>query len=172
MLDVEQAIREVGAVYQVLTGHPIEAGRSDLPPESDPRAHIEGRYRQFKTILESPPRAAAAAPLAPLWTPRLEVVELEHEVRFALELPAVPRDQVSVALVSGYLLVRGSREGAPAPGAAVRYSERAAGPFQRLIALPERARRDGVHASLRDGVLSITVPTDGPAVIAQPVEIK
>ncbi len=162
MLDIEQAIREVGTVYQALTGRTIESGRSDLPPEIDPRSHIEGRYRQFKTIVESP-AAAQAAPFAPAWAPPLEVIEREGEVRYELEVGAVSREQIGVSVVGAFLVVRGQRGGAADPAAAVRYSERPVGPFQRVVALPEGARRDGIAASLRDGVLVVSVPTDGPS---------
>lgn len=171
MLDVEQAIREVGTVYQALTGRHIEVGRSELPPEIDPRPFLENRYRQFKTFLEAPEKAGAAA-FTPVWSPALEVVAGEHEVRFELDLPSVPRDQVHVSVLGEWIVVRGHRGGVPAPGAEVRYSERPAGAFQRAIALPPRARRDGIQAALRDGVLTVTVPTDGPAGTAHPIEVK
>jgi len=185
MLDVEQAIREVGSIYQALTGRTIEAGRAELPPEVDPRGYLESRYRQFKSILASPQQGGASpafdrgyaesaqrTSFDPVWAPPLEVVELEQEVRFELDLPGVARDQVSVAVHGSLLVVRGRRGGVPAPGAAVRYTERGGGAFQRLIALPARARRDGIHAVMESGVLTIGVPTDGPGGAAQPIEVK
>jgi len=155
MLDIEQAIREVGSVYQALTGRLIEAGRGpELPPETDPRPLIEGRYQQLKSLLESPAKGAAPAPFTPAWAPPLTIVELEMELRYEVEVPAV------------------ARGGVPAPGQTVRYSERPTGPFQRVIVLPQRARRDGISATLRDGVLSLSVPTDGPGGAPQPIEVK
>jgi HSP20 family molecular chaperone IbpA len=173
MLDIEQAIREVGSVYQALTGRPIEAGRAvELPAETDPRPLVEGRYQHLKSLLETPARGVTPAPFTPTWAPALSIVELELEVRYELELPAVARDKVSVSAVGAFLVVRGLREDVPAPGHAVRYTERPSGTFQRVIALPTRARRDGIRASLREGVLSITVPTDGPGGAPQPIEVK
>ena len=174
MLDIEQAIREVGTVYQALTGRPIQAGRSDLPPEVDAsaRAHIEDRYRHFKTMIDSPLAGAGAAPFTPSWAPCIVVTEHEGEVRYEIDLPAVSRELVSVSVLGGFLVVRGQRVGAPAPGVAVRYSERPDGAFQRVIALPPQARRDGIQAMLRDGVLAVTVPTDGPGGAAVAVEIR
>lgn len=165
MLDIEQAIREVGTVYQALTGRPIEAGRSDLPPEMDAgvRAHVEDRYRQFKNMMG----AQAAATATPTWVPPLAVFEQEKEVRYEMDLPAVSRDQVGVSVLGGFLVVRGQRAATPA-----RYAERQTGMFQRVIALPPEARRDGIQASLRDGVLAVTVPTDGPGGAAVAVEIR
>ena len=169
MLDVEQAIREVGQVYQALTGRSIEVSRAELPSEIEPRAHIENRYRQFKAILAAPTMGAAAH-FEPAWRPALEVVEAEREVRYHLDLPNVARDQVQVAVVGEWIVVRGRR--GPAAGAEVRYSERPSGVFQRAMALPPRARREGVHAAMRDGVLVIGVPTDGPAFAAQTIDVK
>jgi HSP20 family molecular chaperone IbpA len=40
------------------------------------------------------------------------------------------------------------------------------------VALPERARKDGIQASLRDGVLAVTVPTDGPGGAALDIEVR
>jgi HSP20 family molecular chaperone IbpA len=171
MLDVEQAIREVGSVYQALTGRDIEAGRSELPAEVEPRAYIEGRYQQLKSLLESPSQPGLASQ-AQAYAPPLEVVEHGTEVRFELDLPAVSRDQVSVSLVGDWIIVRGRRGVVQAPGASVRYTERAQGAFQRAIALPPRARRDAVCSALRDGVLTVTVPIEGPVPPAQPVAVK
>jgi HSP20 family protein len=172
MLDIEQAIREVGTVFQAITGRPIEVGRSDLPADIDgsARAQIEDRYRQFKSIMDSPMAGATVAPLAAAWTPPLAVFENELEVHYEIDLPAVSRGEVSVSVLGNFLVVRGVRGGrAQAPA---RYSERPLGPFQRAIALPPRARRDGIAASVHDGVLHITVPTDGPSGAAVNIEIR
>jgi HSP20 family molecular chaperone IbpA len=189
MLDIEQAIREVGTVYQALTGRPIEAGRSDLPPDADAQAHIEDRYRQFRALMDAAraDAGAASAPQAhharyahhahqvqngPAWVPPLTVIEGEAEVRYELDVPAVSRADVSVAVLDAFVVVRG-RRGTGAPDSPARaYSERPEGPFQRVIALPARARRDAVVAQLREGVLAIVVPTDGPAGAAVPIEIR
>lgn len=172
MLDVEQAIREVGAVYQALTGRPIEPSRSEMPPNVDVSAHVEGRYRQFKTMIDTAPRGPGAMPFLPVWAPPLEVIEHDQEVRYELDLPAISRDQIGISVIGDSLVVRGMRAVVPAPGAAVRYSERPTGAFQRVISLPARARRDGIQAAQKDGVLIITVPTDGPSGSPLPVDVK
>jgi HSP20 family protein len=171
MLDIEHAIREVGAVYQALTGRAIAAGQADLPRDVEPRAHIEERYHQLKAMLASP--APGQAPgAASVWAPPMEVVELEGEVRYDIDLPAVPRSEVAVAVVADCVVVTGRRVAAPPAGAAVRFSERPSGPFQKVIALPARARRDEIHASLRDGVLSVVIPTEGAAQTPLPIDVK
>jgi HSP20 family molecular chaperone IbpA len=61
----------------------------------------------------------------------------------------------------------------PATGTC-RLEERTKGTHMRSIALPPRARRDGIEALLRDGVLTISIPTDGlPNDKAEiPIEVK
>jgi HSP20 family protein len=174
MLDIEQAIREVGTVYQTITGRPIEVGKTDVPGEIDgaARAQIEDRYRHFKTIVDSPLAGAVGAPTPSAWTPPMAVLEHDLEIRYEIDLPAVARGDVAVSVLGNFLVVRGTRAAAAAPGAALRYAERPAGAFQRVIALPPRAQRDGMQATLRDGVLAITVPTDGPGGAAVNVEIR
>jgi HSP20 family protein len=166
MLDIEHAIREVGAVYQVLTGRAIAPTPADLPRDVEPRVHVEERYQRLKEMLATPASAA------PVWSPAMEVIELEREVRFDIDLPAVPRGEVSVAVVGDCLVVTGRRAPAHGPGAAVRFSERPAGPFQKVIALPSRARREGILAVLREGVLSIAIPTEGVSSAPLPVDVK
>jgi|HubBroStandDraft_6_1064221.scaffolds.fasta_scaffold138194_2 HSP20 family protein len=178
MLDIEHAIREVGAVYQALTGRAIAAGQADLPHDVEPRAHIEERYQKLKEMLASPAagqaQAAQAAHVAnaPVWSPAMEVVELEREVRYEIDLPAVLRTEVSVAVVGDCLVVTGRRAAPAIPGAAIRFSERPVGPFQKVVALPSRARREAIHASLREGVLSIAIPTEGVSPGPLPVDVK
>ena len=171
MLNVEQAIREVRAVYEALTGRPIEATGADLPPVVDPQAHIEARYRQFRALLEAPAGGAGRTQEAPAWWPAVDVIEAEREVRCEIDLPGTTREQVSVSLVGDHVVVRGRRTIAPPAGGAVRHAERLAGPFQRVIALPPRARREVTRAVLQDGVLSIAFPTGAPDAEAASIPI-
>jgi HSP20 family molecular chaperone IbpA len=55
-----------------------------------------------------------------------------------------------------------------------RLEERAKGAFLRSITLPARARRDAIEAVLREGVLTISIPTDGSATDKAeiPIEVK
>jgi HSP20 family protein len=170
MLNVEQAIREVGAVYQALTGRAIERSVSELPPEVDPFLHLESRYQQFKAMLDVSGANVGRGSVIP-WSPAMEISESDREVRCELDLPAVSRTQVSVSIMGDYLVVRGERVMAMTSNS-IRHSERHMGPFQKVIALPPKARRSAIEAILRDGILVITVPTDGPSNGTTTVDVK
>jgi len=169
-MNVEQAIAEVASVYQSLTGRPIKPGRYEVPPEVDPQIQAETNYRQFKTLLEQKVRAEAEprsqpprerAPAREPAAPAADVIECEREVRILIDLPGVAREHVSTAITGDVLTIRAERHPARGQTGTMRLEERRKGPMLRTIALPPRARRDGIEANLRDGVLTITIPTDG-----------
>lgn len=180
MQNVEKAIAEVASVYQSLTGKPIKPGRFELAPEVDPVAHAEASYRQFKALLEQqkgqtaavdPMKAGQTTPYAP----PADVVEGEREVRVLVDLPGVEREHLSVTVAGDAITIRAERtHGARAQNTILRLDERRKGAMLRIIALPPRARRDGIESTLRDGVLSISIPTDGSGNEATeiPVDVK
>jgi HSP20 family protein len=171
MLNVEQAIAEVASVYQSLTGRPIKPRGLELPPEVDALGQAETNYRQFKSLLEQ----KARAPMEPqkehraVFAPAVDVVEMEREVRVFVDMPGVTREHVSVAIAGEVLTVRCDRLPNRAQPGVMRLEERRKGSMLRTIAMPPRARRDGIEATLRDGVLTISIPTDGSS--AEPTEI-
>jgi HSP20 family protein len=59
-------------------------------------------------------------------------------------------------------------------GGTARLEERTKGAFLRSIVLPPRARREAIEALLREGVLTISIPTDGSATDKAeiPIEVK
>jgi HSP20 family protein len=160
MLNVEKAMNEVMDVYRSVTGRAIQPGRTELPPEVDPTAHVEARYRELKTLLRTP-SVSAPSPMGATWAPPCDVYELEREVRCEVELPGVTHDRITLSLTGDWLVIRGERA-APAPTAGrTLTTERSRGPFQKMIAMPRLARREAVEAVLQDGVLFITIPMDG-----------
>lgn len=176
MLNVEQAIAEVAGVYQSLTGRAIKPGRYELPPEVDPAAQAENNYRQFKALLEQKARASAEprGKGEPAFAPPVDVVELEREVRVMVDVPGVTREQIAVSVTGDALTIRGERGALRSAAGMMRLEERRKGPMLRTIALPPRARRDGIEATLREGVLTIVIPTDGHGndVTEVPIDVK
>jgi HSP20 family molecular chaperone IbpA len=104
----------------------------------------------------------------------VDCVELEREVRLFVDMPGVPREHVSVCMTGDTLTIRAERPAPRSQVGIVRLEERRKGPMLRTIALPPRARRDGIEASLRDGVLTLSIPTDGSTSETSevPIEVK
>jgi HSP20 family protein len=174
MLNIEQAIKEVSGIYQSLTGKPIQPGQSELPPEVDPRVHVEARYRMLKGLLEVNGHTASGPASGPAFAPPADVLETEREVRVEIDLPGVSRDECTVSVSGDMIVIRGERPNGRGQAGMIRYKERPTGSFLKTVALPLRARREGIEATLRDGVLSIVIPADGTSTdkAEMPIDVK
>jgi HSP20 family protein len=94
----------------------------------------------------------------------------EDRVTVTAELPGVPREALDVSVVGRRLTIRGERStAAPAEGGRYHRRERDAGRFGRALNLPFPVEAAQVSATLRDGVLTVTLPrteADRPRKIA------
>ncbi len=101
---------------------------------------------------------AAASTLAPLgWPaawPHVEVSETEQEVRVVAELPGLEEKDLEATLRDGVLTLSGEKK-VESSGAV--YSEPRHGRFQRSQRLGPEVDADKVAASIRNGVLTVTV---------------
>jgi HSP20 family protein len=93
------------------------------------------------------------------WTPYVDVAEREGQLTISVELPGVSLDDVSVALCSNVLIVRGLKREAEIAAQGVCYHcvERDYGKFYREIGLPWVADVGSTRAVLRHGILRITL---------------
>ena len=113
---------------------------------------VERMLRQAFGDREVPSSAGA-------FTPALDVEETEDHFILHIELPGVAAEDVEVSLEENVLTVTGERgfyEERNAEG--FRRIERHFGRFHRAVRLPDRVHADGVTASYRDGLLTVTVP--------------
>jgi HSP20 family protein len=93
------------------------------------------------------------------FSPALDVEETEEGFTLHIELPGVDAENVEVSLEENVLTIAGERrfyDERDADG--FRRIERHFGRFHRAVRLPDRVDPDGVSASYRDGLLTITVP--------------
>jgi HSP20 family protein len=86
-----------------------------------------------------------------------------------LDLAGVGKQDISVAVQDGVLVVRGTKQGSAPEGARIVRGERAYGPFQRTIPLPSDADDQDIAASYTQGVLELRV---GRRTVKGPREIK
>jgi len=111
------------------------------------------------------------------WAPAVDVFETnDREFIVKAELPDMKRDDISVTFENGVLTLSGERkvEFAANDGTFHR-SERAFGRFSRSFTLPATVDGNAIHASYKDGVLTIRVPQREeakPRQIAVDVESK
>ncbi len=88
-----------------------------------------------------------------------EVKETKDAYAFKADVPGIKENDISINLTGNRLTVSGKREEEKKQESETYFSyERSYGSFTRSFTLPEGIDADKVSASLRDGVLAITVP--------------
>jgi len=99
--------------------------------------------------------------LSSLWSPRIDVEQKKDAVTISAELPGISKDAIQIEATEDGIAISGEREQTREQGGGDRgyqLSERSYGSFYRNIPLPEGANVEEARATMRDGVLEITVP--------------
>jgi HSP20 family protein len=101
--------------------------------------------------------AGARAIGASAW-PLVNLFETKEAFVFRAEVPGVAEGDVSVTVEDGTLLLRGERKSSVPEGYRVHVRERSPAAFRRKLGLPGRVDAAAVTATLKDGVLTVTLP--------------
>lgn len=126
--------------------------------------------RMLDAASQGPTLPGAACP-GYVWMPLADITETAQSLVVRIELPGVAPEQVLVEVADGALVVRGERPSDSACGedaeTVYHLMERAHGPFARRFPLPEDVDGEGICASLREGLLTVTVPKRSRALPAR-----
>lgn len=107
--------------------------------------------------------------LGPTFRPATDIFEIDDTVTLAIDMPGVAPDSVDVSVENRSLTVRGTID-APVPDGYRRiYAEYAPGTFERAFSLPDTLDTEGIEASHKDGVLTLTLKKSEAA---KPKQIK
>jgi HSP20 family protein len=90
--------------------------------------------------------------------PAINVFETKQAFVVKAEVPGLAESEVAVSVENNVLVVRGERKSDIPEGYGVHLRERAPVAFTRKLELPSRVSADGVAATLKDGILAITLP--------------
>ena len=97
---------------------------------------------------------------ARMWSPAVTASENADALRFVVELPGVPEENISVELENGVLKISGEKTETRTEGEEDRYYvyERSFGSFSRSFTLPRSIDGANVEATFKNGVLTVTLP--------------
>lgn len=110
------------------------------------------------TILHASPVQFLRQASRDLETTAAEVYETEKNYFLQIDLPGIPRDEISVEVEGGYLVVKGERKlEAPEEGAKKIFSTRLQRKFHEAFALPENADQEKITGNHKDGVLYVAI---------------
>ena len=92
------------------------------------------------------------------WVPALDVWETEDEIVYALDLPGIPEENVSVELDDGALTISAERERTQEHSEERFYRyERRFGTFSRTFGVPQGVTEGDITADYKHGVLEVHV---------------
>ena len=114
-------------------------------------------FRRLNTLQDELDRLFETS-LSP-WVPVLDVHEDKNQFTVNLEVPGLKREDISVQLEDGDLVISGERRTESVSNdTEVHRQERAYGKFSRTISLTAAVQADKVKAAYKDGILTVTLP--------------
>lgn len=127
------------------------------------RRHLDQIFGQTE-----PSRFAAATPGV---FPLINLTETPSDYILRAELPGVSADDLDIQTMGRNITITGERRIAVDRSAKYHRREREGGRFSRAIPLPGEIDRDRVTATLKNGILQITIPKS-EAAKPRKIEIK
>jgi HSP20 family protein len=107
------------------------------------------------------------------FSPQIDIVEGEDEIRVSAELPGMDEDEIDVSVSRGTLTIQGEkREESEEESQNYYRMERSYGTFRRSISLPSTVDETAAEATYKKGVLTITLPKKEEAQSGQRIPIK
>ena len=92
-------------------------------------------------------------------SPAVDITEDDGTYTVSAELPGLSREDVDVQVHEGVLTIKAERrEESEETRGNVHVSERSYGTYQRSFRLPEEADLEGIAATMKDGILTLTIP--------------
>lgn len=103
------------------------------------------------------------------WSPAVDIKEEASRYLIAVDVPGVDPDKIEVHMENGMLTIKGERESEKkTEREGYKRIEREHGVFYRRFTMPDGVNPNGIEASSKHGVLTITIPK---AEAAQPRRI-
>lgn len=90
--------------------------------------------------------------------PRADIYENDDAVFLTLDMPGVGEDQVDLTLEKNVLTIKGSIEDIQHDAYELTYREYHVGDYQRSFVLSDAVNRDAIGATMKNGVLRVTLP--------------
>lgn len=114
--------------------------------------------------VEKAPQAEAESrnESARAYVPAVDIIDNENDTLLLIDLPGVEESEVELSLEKNILTIHAK----PAPfelaDRTLTYSEYGVGDYRRSFSLSNEVNREGISASLKDGVLKIKLPKTAP----------
>lgn len=98
------------------------------------------------------------------YVPAVDLIESENEVYLVADIPGVPEGGVDLRIEKNVLTLKAVPEDGVIAGKKLSHTEYGVGEYRRSFILSEDVDRENVTATLKDGVLRVTLPKAASAV--------
>jgi len=93
-----------------------------------------------------------------VFVPRADIYETQEQLLILADMPGVKDDGIDITLEQNILTIYGRVEQPHLEGYTLAYSEYGVGDFRRVFALSNEIDRDGIQATIKNGVLKLILP--------------
>ena len=142
----------------------FEIGGQDMIPETFRNPHSNLPFELFRSF---GPMFDKHRPFT-AWTPPCDIYETDKEIVLKMELPEMRKENVQVTLEKNVLTLRGERKRAEKVNRENYHRiERTYGEFVRIFTLPTSVEGSTVLAEFKEGMLTVMVSKNKPAILRQ-----
>jgi len=114
--------------------------------------------REVQTTLETEPTRDRK-----IYVPPVDIIENTDAILLIADMPGVDEKNVDITLEKGVLTISGIIEPDERAGYRITYAEYDIGDYQRSFSISDEIDNDKIRATVKDGVLRLTLPKAEPA---------
>ena len=93
-----------------------------------------------------------------VFVPLVDIVETDNALLLVSDMPGVDEQGVDITVEKNIMTIHGTVHSDVPEGYKLGYEEYGVGDYERSFTLPNEIDRDGIQASIKDGVLKLTLP--------------
>ncbi len=93
-----------------------------------------------------------------LFIPKTDIYESKDHLLLLAEMPGVKQDAVDITLEHNVLTIHGHVDPPQLEGYSLAYAEYGVGDYRRVFALSNEIDREGIQASVKNGILKLVLP--------------
>jgi HSP20 family molecular chaperone IbpA len=105
-----------------------------------------------------PPQGAERTKARKVYVPHVDIVENDETLLLFADMPGVDEHGVDVTVEKNVLTLKGTVGAETPAGFELSYEEYGVGDYERSFTLSNEIDRDAIHATIKDGVLKLTLP--------------
>jgi HSP20 family molecular chaperone IbpA len=99
-----------------------------------------------------------------VYVPHVDILESDRTLLLVADMPGVDENGVDINIEKNILTIKGTVVSEVPEGYSLNYEEYGVGDYERSFTLPNEIDRDGIQATIKDGVLKLTLPKAQQAV--------